>query len=104
MRYPEVVISEDALRDACSRSYDADGGEAMIFFRMNNEQRVEGITRDITSEGFSILLLHPKDGHAQRVEFRYKDVGRWAVLNKLELAREYQRLADGIEYIGGNLD
>ncbi|MFA5777240.1 MAG: hypothetical protein WC906_02270 [Parcubacteria group bacterium] len=103
MNYSTVPISEDALREAFGHSCNVDGADVLIFFKMRDGQRKEGILRDITSKGFSFLLLKKKDEHVQREAVSYEDVLQWAVLTKVEIAREYQKLANAFEFLGGEM-
>jgi hypothetical protein len=104
MTYSKVPISEDTLRDACSRSYDWDGTNSIIFLRKKDGKRLEGIVRDILPKKLVLLFLAKKGGKVQLKLVEYKDISNWVVLSKVEIAREYQRLASIIENSGKDLD
>lgn len=105
MKYSEVVISEGTLRDACSLSCDRDGTSPIVFLRKKNGKRLEGIVREIFPEELRLLLFTKKKGkNGQYETVKYEDILRWAILSKVEIAEEYQRLAYAIEYIGGSID
>jgi hypothetical protein len=104
MKYSEVYISEDTLRDACSRSYDWDCTSSIIFLRKKDGERLEGIVRDILPKKLVLLFLTKKGGKLQLKSVKYKEISTWVVLSKVEIAREYQRLASIIENFGKDLD
>ena len=104
MHFSEVAISEEALQQACKRSYREEGVVAFIFAQMKDGRRVEGVVATIRPRSFIIVSLQTEEyGRAKRQALHYKDISRWAILTKLEIARDWQRLAESIEYIGGQV-
>ena len=92
MKYLEVPISENVLRESCSKSHNLDGGNPILFVMKKDGKKAEGIVRDINPTECVLLLLYKVDERIQHETVRYEDVAIWSVPSKIELAKEVSNL------------